>query len=278
MRKYQFTNKLMFAIVMHDPIACRGLIEKLFPDRKVKAIYFPGKNGEQEVADTKEVLKHYTEEVEKTIIIGLESKSVRLDVLFEDDEAIYDIELQLEREEEIPKRSRYYHTAMARNSLRKGEPYGKLKRSYVIFVCCFDAFGMDEPIYRFEMYDKNLQLNLNDGSSTIILNTKCSKERIPEELAAFYAFVDSGRVDENDLLVKYLDKRVEEANNDEEVDRIMTLEEEMIIRYDRGLRKGKEEGAAEEKRKIAKNLKKLGVGITEIEKATGLTNKEIEAL
>ena len=266
----------MFAIVMHDPIACRGLIEKLFPDRKVKAIYFPGKNGEQEVADAKEVLKHYTEEVEKTIITGLESKSVRLDVLFEDDEAIYDIELQLEREEEIPKRSRYYHTAMARNALRKGEPYGKLKRSYVIFVCCFDAFGMDEPIY--EMYDKNLQLNLNDGSSTIILNTKCSKEKIPEELAAFYAFVDSGRVDENDMLVKYLDKRVEEANNDEEVDRIMTLEEEMIIRYDRGLRKGKEEGAAEEKRKIAKNLKKLGVGITEIEKATGLTNKEIEAL
>ena len=80
------------------------------------------------------------------------------------------------------------------------------------------------------------------------------------------------------MLVKYLDERVEEANNDEEVDRIMTLEEEMIIRYDRGLRKGKEEGAAEEKRKIAKNLKKLGVGITEIEKATGLTNKEIEAL
>ena len=58
MRKYQFTNKLMFAIVMHDPIARRGLIEKLFPDKKVKAIYFPGKNGEQEVADAKEVLKY----------------------------------------------------------------------------------------------------------------------------------------------------------------------------------------------------------------------------
>ena len=48
----------MFAIVMHDPIACRGLIEKLFPEKKVKAIYFPGKNGEQEGADAKEVLKH----------------------------------------------------------------------------------------------------------------------------------------------------------------------------------------------------------------------------
>ena len=107
--------------------------------------------------------------MEKTIITGLESKSVRLDVLFEDDDAIYDIELQLEREEEIPKRSRHYYTAMARNALRKGEPYGKFKRSYVIFVCCFDAFGMDEPIYRFEMYDKNLQLNLNDGSSTMNL-------------------------------------------------------------------------------------------------------------
>ena len=81
------------------------------------------------------------------------------------------------------------------------------------------------------------------ASGPIILNTKCSKEKIPEELEAFYAFVDSGRVDENDMLVKYLDERVEEANNDEEVDRIMTLEEEMIIRYDRGLRKGKDQGS-----------------------------------
>ena len=80
------------------------------------------------------------------------------------------------------------------------------------------------------------------------------------------------------MLVKYLDEWVEEANNDEEVDRIMTLEEEMIIRYDRGLRKGKEEGAAEKQREIAKNLKHAGISVKVISENTGLTVAEIEAL
>ena len=44
-----------------------------------------------------------------------------------------------------------------------------LKASYVIFVCCFDAFGLDVPIYHFEMFDSNLQLKLEDGSRTMIL-------------------------------------------------------------------------------------------------------------
>ena len=133
-----------------------------------------------------------------------------------------------------------------------------LKSNYVIFVCCYDAFDMDAPIYRFEMFDNNLQLKLGDGSSTIILNTKCSKEKIPQELMAFYDFVDTGRVDASDTFVKYLDTRVEEANNDEEVDRIMTLEEEMIVRYDSGLQKGRAEGrhSAETTRNCPKSQKR----------------------
>ena len=217
-------------------------------------------------------------EVEKTIIMGLESKSVRLDVLFEGDDTLYDIEMQVEREECIPRRSRYYHMAMGRNTLRMGENYSELKASYVIFICCYDAFGIDEPIYRFEMFDENLQLKLGDGSSTIILNTKCSEEKIPEKLKAFYNFVDTGKVDSSDKLVSYLDKRVEEANENEEVDRIMTLEEELIIRYHNGLKKGREEGAAQEKREIAKAMKESGAENAYISQITGLSSKEIETL
>ena len=132
------------------------------------------------------------------------------------------------------------------------------------------------------MIDENLQLKLGDGSSTIILNTKCSEEKIPEDLKAFYDFVNTGKVDSSDKLVSYLDKRVEEANENEEVDRIMTLEEELIIQYDNGLRtgvaQGREEGAAQEKREIAENLKRAGIGINVIAENTGLTVEEIENL
>ena len=61
----------------------------------------------------------------------------------------------------------------------------------------------------------------------------------------------------------------------------MTLEEEMIVRYNRGLHKGLEEGrkkAEEEKRKIAKKCKQLGLTSAQIAEATGLKEAEVEAL
>jgi len=301
MGKYIFANKLMFAIIMRDPIACKKFIEMIFPERTVEKILFPNKAEEDGGAAT---INEIAVEVEKTIITGIASKSVRLDVLFKGDDTVYDIEMQLEPEDEIAKRSRYYHMAIARNSLKKGETYEKLKTGYVIFVCCFDPFKRDEPVYRFEMYDRNLQLQLGDGSSTIILNTKCSRSKTPEAFEAFYNFVNTGKVDERNDFVKYLSKRVEEANEDEEVDRIMTLDEEMKVQWERAIEKGKElgfkqgeeigfkqgeeigfkqgeeigraKGEADKQREIAKKLRELGISIESISAATGLMPDEIK--
>ena len=303
MGKYKFTNKLMFAIIMRDPVACKKFIEMIFPKRKVEKIFFAEETNAGKQSAT---MGEIAAEVEKTIVTGYASKSVRLDVLFKGDDTVYDIEMQVEPEEAIAKRSRYYHMAIARNFLKKGETYDKLKTGFVIFVCCFDPFKRKEPIYRFEMYDKNLQLQLGDGSSTIILNTKCPKGKIPETFAAFYNFVNTGEVDEKDEFVKYLGERVEEANEDEEVDRIMTLDEEMKLQWERAIEKGKEmglergkelglaegkelglaegkelglaEGKARKQREIARNLKVSGISIDVIAKNTGLSAAEIEAL
>ena len=50
------------------------------------------------------------------------------------------------------------------------------------------------------------------------------------------------------------------------------------IGLEKGRSEGLVEGAAHEKREIAKNLKDLGVGAAEIIKATGLSAEEIEKL
>ncbi len=67
-----------------------------------------------------------------------------------------------------------------------------------------------------------------------------------------------------------------------DMDRIMTLEEEMIIRYDSGLQKGRAEGQAEgatlKQREIAQNLKNAGIPIPVIAETTGLTQEEVEML
>ena len=109
------------------------------------------------------------------------------------------------------------------------------------------------------MFDKNLQLQLGDGSSTIILNTRCPKGKIPETFMAFYNFVNTGEVDEKDEFVKYLGERVEEANEDEEVDRIMTLDEEMKLQWERAIEKGKEMGLERGKELGLAEGKELGL-------------------
>ena len=57
-----------------------------------------------------------------------------------------------------------------------------LKPSYVIFICMKDPFEMGEAVYQFQMTDKNLQLQLNDETYTIILAIDCPKGKIPKEL------------------------------------------------------------------------------------------------
>ena len=145
-----------------------------------------------------------------------------------------------------------------------------------------DPFEMGEAIYQFQMIDKNLQLQLDDETYTIILAIDCPKGKIPRELETFFTYVEREEVDENDDFVKRIHEKVEEVNRATEVTEIMTIEEEMNIRwhygYDEGEAAGLEKGAAQKQREIAKNLKDLGVGTAKIIKATGLSAEEVEEL
>ena len=89
-------------------------------------------------------------------------------------------------------------------------------------------------------------------------------------------------VDEHDAFVKRIHEKVEEVNRDAEVTEIMTIEEEMNIRwhygYDEGKAAGLEKGAAQEKREIAKSMIKEGIAKEVIEKITGLSAEEVEEL
>ena len=189
-----------------------------------------------------------------------------------------DIKMQVEKEPALPKRSRYYHTSMDTHFLKKGRQYKDLKPSYVIFICMKDPFEMGEAVYQFQMIDKNLQLQLNDESYTIILAINCPKGKIPKELETFFTYVEREEVDENDDFVKRIHEKVEEVNRDTEVTEIMTIEEELKIRWRYGYDEGEAAGAAQKQREIAKNLKDLGVGTAEIIKATGLSAEEVEEL
>ena len=167
-----------------------------------------------------------------------------------------------------------FAAASRKTRLKKGRDYKDLKPSYVIFICMKDPFEMGEAVYQFQMIDKNLQLQLNDETYTIILAIDCPKGKIPKELETFFTYVEREEVDESDDFVKRIHEKVEEVNRDAEVTEIMTIEEEMRIRW----RYGYDEGAAHKQREIAKSMKAKKISTADIAEITGLSVEEVEEL
>ena len=281
---YKLNHPLMFAIVMQDEDLCRELLNRILPERKVKEIRFP-------VGHNPKTIHH---EIEKALIAGLDAKSIRLDVLFEDDASRFDIELQMENTYELPKRSRYYHAVMAVDDLKKGSRYSELKPCYVIFICPFDLMGQGEPVYRFQMLDQRNHLPLGDEQYTILVNTTSRAEKTSKELRALYDYLEREKIAEDDPFIKRLHEIVQITNQNREVRSIMTLAEEMENREafarecglkegrDAGLKEGRDaglkEGSIQAKEEIALKLKASGMSEAQISDITGLSPEVVAAL
>ena len=82
---------------------------------------------------------------EETIQMTAKSKGIRLDIYVEDDNnTVFNLEMQTTTYKELPKRSRYYQGIIDLNMIEKGESYDILKESYVIFICTFDFLKKEE--------------------------------------------------------------------------------------------------------------------------------------
>ena len=98
---------------------------------------------------------------EKSIDISPFYKGIRYDVFVKetgpDGETFrsFDIEMQMEDNVDIPKRTRYYQAMCDSEALNKGEVYYKLNDLYIMFLCPEDIFGQGKAVYRF----KNLEVD-----------------------------------------------------------------------------------------------------------------------
>ena len=112
-------------------------------------------------------------EPEKTVDVSPFYKGIRYDVFVKetgpDGETIrsFDIEMQMEDNKEIPKRTRYYQAMCDSESLNKGEVYYNLKELYIMFLCPEDIFGQGRAVYRF--------MNLEVDNPKIELGDFCFK-------------------------------------------------------------------------------------------------------
>ncbi len=208
---------------MKDEELFRGLLSRILPERKIRRL---------RLHDCEDEAQFFTPEVrlhtEHSIMINPYAKSVRFDVLFEDDDAWFDVECQAADTKELPQRSRYYHAVATVDSLSRGQEYRQLKPGYVIFICLFDLFEKDEPMYSFQMIDGKNHLHLNDGQVTIFLNSKCRKDDIPCELKNLFQYLAEDTVPKSDSWLLHLQRAVKTMENEKEVQSRMTLYDEWV--------------------------------------------------
>ena len=290
-----FTNDKIFMNVMRSPKICRALLEVILPNEEIGAIRIKKSDnpfldnsaideeddgsasesdGNDDTSEQTDALENLNIETQKTLKLGTDVHGVRFDAFVESSKLWADIEMQTSDGSELDIRARYYHANMDLDFLEQGQPYEDLKPSYVIFICTFDHFNMDEPVYFFRSWDVEKGLPLEDLSYTIVLNTKCSPEKVPEALKPFYEYLNDPRKNQASELTRMIDERVRRFNSDEWRKKYMTFE--YILNEQK--RESFAEGAAQKQREIAKNLKQAGIPVEVIAENTGLSAEEVEAL
>ena len=275
-----FTDDRIFMNVMRSPKICRALLELILPNEEIGAIRL--KKSDNPLIDNSEIDEGADEnlsvETQKTLKLEADAHGVRFDAFVASSKLWADIEMQTDNDSKIDKRARYYHANMDLDFLEQGQSYENLKPSYVIFICTFDRFKRDEPVYFFRSWDVEKGLPLDDLSYTIVLNTKCSPEKVPEALKPFYEYLNDPKKNEASELTRMIDERVRKFNSDEWRRKYMTFEYMLKERERKGIEQGRAEGAAQKQREIAKNMRKEGIAKEIIKKVTGLSAEEVEEL
>ena len=201
-----------------------------------------------------------------------DGRGIRLDVYAKDDEnKVFDVEMQTTRKKNLPKRSRYYQGMMDLNLLKRGEDFQELKESYVIFICMNDPFpGYDRYIYTFETICKEESgLFLGDGTCKVFLNANGTKGEASDGLKDFLHLLKNGYG--KSRLVKEIEKEVIEANKNEK------WRLEYMTLYMRDMEK-REEGREEQKVNAIMNALKKGYSITVAADILGCTVEEAQKI
>ncbi len=195
-----FADDGMFQTVMKDPEISAELVERLLGVR-VKQVEYP--------------------ELEKAIEPYYTSKGVRLDVYLKDENKVIDVELQSYPQKALGKRMRYYQSMVDCDSLMKGQPYTKLKESYILFICKFDPFhnekkkGYGLPRYTFQnTCAENNSVNLDDKTVKVVYNAKAYESVKDPKVRALLRFIQTNEPGEDDYS-KRLSEFVERTKKNE---------------------------------------------------------------
>ncbi len=244
----ELSDDFMFAKVMQNKALCKELLELIMD--------FP-------IADIV-----YLEE-QKTLDVAANAKSVRMDVYAADEnQTIYDIEMQTGKKKHLPKRSRYYQGIIDIDETDKGIEYQSLNKSYVIFICTFDPFDAGRHIYSFEnRCIQDLNLELGDGTGKIFLSAVGRQNDVSAEMKAFLEYLSKKTIETD--FVHRLDREVQRVRDNQKwrkeyMQRQSDWIEDREEAKEEGLAEGIEAGKLEMLNRFIKGMKAKNISETEI--------------
>ena len=245
-------------------------------------------------------------EAEKSLEPDYTSRGIRLDIIVEDDKNThYNLEMQVKNNKNphtkafvLPKRSRYYQALLDIDLLQQGQEYDLLPPTYVIFICVFDFFEEGNYVYTFKKRClENLELELPDEATTMLLNTKGTHGNISKDIKSFYDYVNNHIVTTD--FTKQIDDEISYLKLDTKVRReFMLMEARLLDERREGIAEGEAIGLAKGEAigitkgeaigitkgetnaniATAKRLLSIGLSVQDIAKATTLSIEQVEAL
>lgn len=239
-------NDFMFGEVMRTSEICQLFLEELLGIH-IQRIEFIDKQ--------KDLSDSYTHH------------GIRLDVYLKDEAGtVFNVEMQSVRNDDLPKRARFYQGAIDRSELPKAVNYDELPESYVIFVCDFDYFHIGKAVGERVSFLKGTETEYCDGSHVFFLNSHYTEGNAS---ASILEFLDMIRT--NDLEKAYetplgrkAKERVQAVRSDKGLEvSYMTIAQKMLDERRMGFREGHAEGRAEGREETLKGAVLALKGILE---------------
>ena len=246
-----------FGKIMEDKETCKRFIEQTL-DIKIRDLVYLEK--------------------QKTLDPAIDVKGIRLDVFVEDDQnTVYNIEMQSANHDALPKRSRYYQGVMDVESLNRGGSYKDLPKCFVIFVCSFDPFGKRHMKYTFtNQCEEVSNLALDDGTTKIFLNTKGKIYNVSRELQDTLRYLEEPIIRENSLqLARMVDVQYRKAMSDQKCRQDVKA---MEIRYQELLQEGRAEGRDDREIEIVLGMIEEGASDEMILKYLKISKERLEQI
>lgn len=266
LNELNLTNRFLFDVVMEDPETHQDVLSIIFE---------------------KEISMVVQNETEKEARLSPLIRSIRMDVFAVDDEQnIYNTEMQDERKSDLAKRSRYYQALIDTSLLEPGVPnYNALNTSYIIVIMSFDLFGYGKYRYTFLPRCQEVpELCLEDGSMRIFLSTEGKNDdEVSEELVDFLHYIknstDEVAEKSHSVRIHRLHQRVCKVKASEKVGvRYMQAWEERYYDREEGRNEGRIEGRKQAKQELIANMRKEGLSDELILRVTKLTKEELEKI